>query len=392
MTTLLHSAIAVDARGETPDAWLLLDGDRIAATGSGPAHPAADERLDVAGHWIAPGFIDLHEHGGGGHDAAAGDSAAALEMHRAHGTTRSVVSLVAAPIPTLETQLARIAGLVADDPRVLGSHLEGPFLAPARRGAHALEMLCAPDPVTIDRFLDAAAGTLRQVTIAPELPGALDAIRRFVAAGVVVAVGHTEADAATTGAAFDAGARLLTHAFNAMPGIHHRHPGPIVAALDDDRVTLEIVLDGIHVDPRVAALAFAGAPGRIALVTDAMAAAGFGDGIYRLGTLDIEVRDGVARVADTDTIAGSTLTQDVALRLAVDFVGVSRSEAVAALTATPARVLGLDATLGLLEPGYAADVVVLDDAFAVRGVWAAGATAVPYAAEPFGRHSDTTPR
>jgi len=293
-------------------------------------------------------------------------------MHRTHGTTRSVVSLVSAPIATLETQLARIAGLVADDPRVLGSHLEGPFLAPARRGAHAAEMLCAPDPATIDRLLAAAAGTLRQVTIAPELPGALDTIRRFVAAGVVVAVGHTEADAAITAAAFDAGARLLTHAFNAMPGIHHRRPGPVVAALDDDRVTLEIVLDGLHVDPRVAALAFAGAPGRIALVTDAMAAAGFGDGTYRLGTLDIEVRDGVARVAGTDTIAGSTLTQDVALRLAVDIVGVSRSEAVAALTATPARVLGLDATLGLLEPGYAADVVVLDDAFGVRGVWAAG--------------------
>lgn len=372
MTTLLHSATAVDARGETPDAWLLLDGATIAAVGTGVDRPAADEVIDMTGRWVTPGFIDLHGHGGGGEDYATGNLEVALAAHRAHGTTRSIVSLVANPVDVLVEQLARLATVADSDPRLLGSHLEGPFLAPARRGAHAAEMLITPDAQTVDRLLAAAAGTLRQVTIAPELPGALDAIRRFVDAGVVVAVGHTDADAATARAAFDAGATVLTHAFNAMPGIHHRAPGPIVAAFDDPRVSLELVLDGHHVDPAVAAIAFASAPGRVALITDAMAAAAARDGGYRLGALDVEVRAGVATVAGTDTIAGSTLTHDVALRLAVEQVRLTRSEAVAALTATPARILGLDDRLGLLSPGYAADLVVLDDTFTVHAVWADG--------------------
>lgn len=372
MTTLLHSATAVDARGETLDAWILLDGDTIASAGSGADRPVADEILDLSGRWIAPGFIDLHVHGGGGEDYATGDIAAALAAHRSHGTTRAVVSLVSNPIDVLLEQLARIAAVAGSDPRVLGSHLEGPFLAPDRRGAHAAETLVTPDLATVDQLLAAAAGTLRQVTIAPELPGALDAIRRFADAGVVVAIGHTAADAAIARAAFDAGATLLTHAFNAMPGIHHRSPGPIIAAFDDERVSLELVLDGRHVDPRVAAVAFASAPGRVALITDAMAAAAAHDGTYRLGTLEVAVRDGVATVAGTDTIAGSTLTQDAALRLAIDEVRLPRSEAVAALTATPARILGIGDRYGRLAPGYAADVVVLNADNRVEQLWARG--------------------
>jgi N-acetylglucosamine-6-phosphate deacetylase len=372
VTTLLHSATAVDARGETPDAWILFDGDTITATGSGADRPLADETLDLTGRWIVPGFLDLHTHGGGGQDYATGDIAAGLAAHRRHGTTRTVVSLVAEPVEVLEQQLARIADLTAADPRVLGSHLEGPFLAEARRGAHAAEMLRTPDDATIDRLIAAARGTLRQVTIAPELPGGLDAVRRFAAAGVVVAIGHTETDAATARAAFDAGATLLTHAFNAMPGIHHRAGGPVAAALDDERVSLELVLDGLHVEQSVAAIAFAAAPGRIALISDAMAAAGAADGSYRLGTLDVTVASGIAMVAGTETIAGSTLTLDTALILEIDALGLSRSEAVAALTATPARILGLAERFGLLAPGYAADVVVLDADDTVEQVWAAG--------------------
>ncbi|MGB3911634.1 MAG: N-acetylglucosamine-6-phosphate deacetylase [Pseudolysinimonas sp.] len=375
MTTLLHSATAVDARGETPDAWILLDGDTIAVTGSGAERPVADETLDLSGRWIAPGFLDLHAHGGGGEDYATGDLATGLAAHRRHGTTRTVVSLVSEPIEVLGQQLARIADLAADDPRVLGSHLEGPFLAESRRGAHAAEMLRAPDDATIDRLIAAARGTLRQVTIAPELPGGLDAVRRFADAGVVVAIGHTEADAATARAAFDAGATLLTHAFNAMPGIHHRAGGPVAAALDDERVNLELVLDGLHVEQSVAAIAFAAAPGRIALISDAMAAAGAADGTYRLGTLDVTVRSGIAMVAGTETIAGSTLTLDTALILAIDALGLSRSAAVAALTATPARILGLADRFGLLAPGFAADIVVLDADDAVESVWANGVIA-----------------
>jgi N-acetylglucosamine-6-phosphate deacetylase len=188
---------------------------------------------------------------------------------------------------------------------------------------------------------------------------------------VVVAIGHTEATSEQTRAAFDAGARMLTHAFNAMPGIHHRSPGPVVAALEDERVTLELILDGEHVHADVARLLLEQAPGRVALVTDAMAAAGADDGDYRLGSLNVSVRNGLAHLSGTSTIAGSTLTQDAALRNALR-LGIPAPAAVAALTAVPARAIGLGHRLGLLEPGFAADVVVLDDTHHVTSVWAAG--------------------
>jgi N-acetylglucosamine-6-phosphate deacetylase len=189
---------------------------------------------------------------------------------------------------------------------------------------------------------------------------------------VVVAVGHTEATSEQTRAAFDAGARMLTHAFNAMPGIHHRAPGPVVAALEDERVTLELILDGEHVHADVARLLLEQAPGRVALVTDAMAAAGADDGDYRLGSLNVSVRNGLAHLSGTSTIAGSTLTQDAALRRALE-IGIPLTAAVAALTSVPARAIGLADRFGLIESGYAADLVVLDDSHHVTGVWAAGA-------------------
>jgi len=373
MTTLLHSATRIDERGEVPDAWVLLDGDTIAASGAGRGAPDAGDRIDLDGAIMVPGFVDLHGHGGGGHayDDGGAELAAALSAHRAHGTTRALISLVANPLAELRERLAEIAELTATDPLVLGAHLEGPYLAAERRGAHNADYLRTPDTADIDRLLDAAAGTLRQLTLAPELPGALDAIPQLVAAGVTVAVGHTEASAEQTRAAFDAGARMLTHAFNAMPGIHHRAPGPVVAALDDDRVTLELILDGVHVHADVARLLFEQAPGRVALVTDAMAAAGADDGDYRLGSLNVSVREGLAHLSGTSTIAGSTLTQDAALRRALG-MGIPAPAAVAALTSAPARAIGLGARLGLLEQGYAADIVVLDGTHHVTGVWAAG--------------------
>jgi len=337
--------------------------------------------VDAAGAVLTPGFIDLHGHGGGGFsfdDAAAvpGGAAAvdgALAVHRAHGTTRSLLSLVANPVPALERSLAAIADMAERDPLVLGSHLEGPFLAPSRKGAHNPDFLISPSPAVVEPLLAAARGTLRQVTIAPELPGALDAVGALAEAGVVVAVGHTEADEEQAQAAFERGARLLTHAFNAMPGIGHRAPGPVVAAIRDERVTSELVLDGVHVHPDVARLLLDAADGRVALITDAMAAAGAADGSYRLGSLRVTVVDGVARLAGTDgAIAGSTLTQDRALRLATGRCGMSLRAAVTALTWVPARVLGTDHWLGRLAPGYAADAVLLDDAYEVRAAWGAG--------------------
>jgi len=391
MTTLLRGGRLLDARGERASgswpsedgyrgeggAWVLLDGDAIVATGTAadaapPAGVSVDETVDLGDATLVPGFVDLHTHGGGGHavDDGDGELEAALAAHRPHGTTRTVVSLVANPLVELRRSLAEIAELADRDPRVLGSHLEGPFLAPARRGAHEESFLRHPDPEIVDDLLTAGAGRLRQVTIAPELPGAMEAIARFSAAGVVASVGHTEADAATAAAAFEAGARMLTHAFNAMPGIQHRAPGPVVAAIDDPRVTIELILDGLHVHPRVAKLLWDAAPGRVALVTDAMAAAAKADGDYRLGTLNVSVRGGLALLSGTETIAGSTLTLDVALRQAIA-MGADPAAAVAALTSVPARAIGED-RLGLLEPGYAGDVVALDTAWNVTAVYAAG--------------------
>jgi N-acetylglucosamine-6-phosphate deacetylase len=374
MSTLLRGGTRVDERGSVDDAWVLLDGPVIAAVGLG-AGPDADESVDLNGATIVPGFVDLHGHGAGGHayDDGGDELRAALAVHRAHGTTRSVVSIVTNPLAELRERLAEVAELTASDPLVLGSHLEGPFLAAARRGAHNPAFLRPPDQATIEGLIEAAAGTLRQVTLAPELDGGLDAVSQFTGSGVVVAVGHTEADLEQTRAAFERGARILTHVFNAMPGIHHRDPGPVVGGIDDPRVTLELVLDGHHVHPDVAEMVFMAAPGRVALITDSMAAAASADGDYRLGSLNVSVRNGLAVLSGTSTIAGSTLTQDAALRNAVTAVGLSLPDAVGALTAVPARALGLGSQLGLLEPGYAADVVVLDDDLLVTGVWAAGA-------------------
>lgn len=372
---LLHSARRIDARGVVDDAWLLLQGTEIAAAGQGLATaPDADLRVDLAGATVTPGFIDLHVHGGGGHAFEDGPEAlaAGLAAHRRHGTTRSVVSLVANPLPTLHSSLAAIAQLAEHDPLVLGAHLEGPYLDRGHRGAHNPAFLREPSSSEIDDLLDAAGGHLCQLTLAPELPGALAAVEQLVDAGVAVAVGHTDAGAATARAAFDRGATLLTHAFNAMPGIHHRAPGPVVAALADPRVVLELVLDGLHVDPDVAAMVFGAAPQRIALITDGMAAAGAADGHYRLGSLNVSVEGGRAVLSGTDTIAGSTLTQDAALRIAVERAGVDPVLAVTALTRTPARAVRRDHRLGLLDPGFAADVVVLDRTWRARRVWADG--------------------
>uniref|UniRef100_A0A942SX74 N-acetylglucosamine-6-phosphate deacetylase n=1 Tax=Neobacillus citreus TaxID=2833578 RepID=A0A942SX74_9BACI len=370
--TLVRAARAVDTAGTVEDAWVLIDGDTIHAVGSGTDTPAADEVVDLGDAVLTPGFIDLHGHGGATVAYEDESFGAALAMHRAHGTTRSVLSLVANPVDVLATSLDRIRAVMAADPLVLGAHLEGPFLSPHNKGAHNESFLVDPTPSAVSALLEAGAGVVRQVTIAPELPGAVPAIERFVDAGVVAAVGHTVCSYEQARAAFDAGATLLTHVCNAMPGLHHRAPGPIAAATGDDRVTLELILDAVHVHPAVARVLMDAASGRVALITDAMGAAGAPDGDYALGSLAVTVTDGVAHVAGTDTIAGSTLTQDVALRNAVLLAGRSLPEAVAALTSVPAAALGLGDRLGRLAPGYAADLVALSPELDVRRVWAAG--------------------
>lgn len=370
--TLVRASRVVDVAGSTADGWVLLTGDVVHAVGSGPEAPTADQVVDLGDGVLTPGFVDLHGHGGATEAYEDDCFAESLAVHRAHGTTRSVLSLVANPVPALAASLAHVRAVMATDPLVLGVHLEGPFLSPHNKGAHSESFLIDPTPAAVDALLGAGEGVIRQVTIAPELPGALDAVRRFVEAGVTVAVGHTVGTYEQARAAFDAGATILTHACNAMPGLHHRAPGPIGAAVADDRVTLELILDAVHVHPVVADTLFRATPGRVALITDAMGAAGAADGDYRLGSLEVTVTDGVAHVAGTETIAGSTLTQDVALRNAVTLAGRTLPEAVAALTSVPAGALGLGDRLGRLAPGFAADLVALSPSLEVQRVWGGG--------------------
>ncbi|MDT0156502.1 N-acetylglucosamine-6-phosphate deacetylase [Microbacterium sp. ARD32] len=373
---VIHSVRIVDGDGSvTEDGWVRFEDGLVAARGSGADWTDADDVIDavaVAGTdaVLTPGFIDIHGHGGAG--AAYDDGADAIrtgrDMHRSHGTTRAVISLVTAPVDDLAGEVALVADLMQTDAGILGSHLEGPFLDPGHHGAHEPSLLRHPEHADVARLLEAGRGTVRQVTVAPELPGGLEAVRQIVASGATVAVGHTDADADTARRAFEAGATILTHAFNAMNGIHHRAPGPVLVAAADHRVVLEGIADNFHLHPAVIKLLFDAAPGRVALITDAMAAAGSADGHYDLGAVKVTVKDGMARADDTGSIAGSTLTQDVALRRAVE-AGVPIGEAVRALTATPAAAVGFGETLGLLQSGRVADAVLLSAALGVHGVW-----------------------
>nr|WP_274637731.1 N-acetylglucosamine-6-phosphate deacetylase [Microbacterium bovistercoris] len=376
MDRVIHSARLVDEGQITDDAWVAIRDGRVAGcgTGDGWRDLAPHEADDAAGGWLTPGFVDIHGHGGGG--AAFDDGPAAIAtaraVHRAHGTTRAVISLVTASIAAMAERAAMVARLTAEDSTILGSHLEGPFLDVGHKGAHTPSLLRAPDAASLDRLLDAGVGTIRQLTLAPELAGGMAAIGRLRAAGVAVAIGHTDADETTAAAAFDAGATILTHAFNTMRGIHHRAPGPVVAALNDERVTLEVIADGTHVHPDVIRLLTARAPGRVALITDAMAAAGAADGHYTLGGLTVSVVGGRARLAGDGAIAGSTLTQDAAVRLMVQECGMPLPDAVAAATIVPARAIGVSDRFGSLRPESAADAVLLDDGLGVRRVWVDG--------------------
>lgn len=364
--TVIHSARLITSDTETPNAWVRFENGHVVSTGSGTTWADADVVIDAGraagdGAILTPGFIDIHGHGGAGASFDDGVEAirTARAFHRAHGTTRAVISLVTASLDELEHRVGKIADLMLTDADILGSHLEGPFLDPAHHGAHEPSLLREPLAADVRRLLEAGRGTVRQVTIAPELPGGIDAIRLIVAAGAAAAVGHTSADAADAARAFDAGATILTHAFNAMPGIHHRAPGPVLTAAADRRVVLEAIADNVHLNPQVIKLIFDSAPGRVALVTDAMAAAGNADGRYDLGTVKVTVTDGIARADDTGSIAGSTLTQDVALQRAVQ-AGVPLIDAIRALTETPAAAMGCGTELGQIAPGYLSDSVLLN--------------------------------
>jgi N-acetylglucosamine-6-phosphate deacetylase len=351
--------------------WIEVSQATVNAIGTGAPPRPADR--DLGAVTVVPGFVDTHLHGGGGANfsaASAAETATAVALHRAHGTTTLVASLVTAGPPELLRQVTELA----DDVRaglIDGIHLEGPWLSTTRCGAHQPSLMRDPDPAEIGRVLDAGAGAIRMITIAPERDGAVAAIEQIVDAGVVAAVGHTDATYELTRAAIAAGATVGTHLFNAMRPIYTREPGPVIALLEDPRVTVELIADGVHVDPAIYRhVTRSAGPDRVSLITDAMAAAGMADGEYWLGPLSVTVADGVARVAGTQTIAGGTATMDRVFRYAVVHSGLPRDEALMAAvrqaSINPARSLGLPCT-GLV-PGAAADFVVLGSDFAVTGV------------------------
>ena len=386
----------MEIRGAVPTAGL-TDGVVTVEDGVVASVTAADAPgSSVApGTVILPGLLDIHCHGGGGHSFATTDPAEALAAaayHTAAGTTGVIASLVTAAPEELLRQVRTLAPLVVAG-QLLGIHLEGPFLAAARRGAHAPWLLRDPDPALVADLLEAAGGAIKIVTVAPERPGAAPVAAMLRAAGVVVAFGHTDAgyDCMARALAGASGDGLVTHLGNAMPALHHRAAGPVAAALAaaaDDAASVELIADGVHVDAGFTRLVFAAAaPGRVVLVTDATAAAGMADGDHVLGPLRVTVSGGVARLTaegeaaegeaaergagGDGAIAGgtSTLLRVVATARAA---GVPLADAARAASGTPARVLGLSASRGALAPGMVADLVVTGENLGLRRVMHSG--------------------
>jgi len=341
-----------------------------------PPRPAD---VTLADGYLLPGLVDLQVNGYFGIEFQTADAARWGEIAArlpSTGTTSLVPTIITAPVERLTATLRAARDFVPDLPaggaRVLGVHVEGPFLSPLRRGAHNPQWITDPTPPAVTELIEAGRGLLRLVTIAPELPGALAAIEQLTEAGVLVSVGHSDALAAQVAAAADRGARMVTHLFNAQRGLSHREPGVAGQALTDERLTSGLIADLHHVAGPVCGLAFRAAPGRIALVTDAAAPAGMPPGEYLLGGEPVRLPDaaGAPPLRADGTLAGSSLRLDVAVANAVA-CGVPLTAAACAATSIPADLIGRP-DLGRLAPGAAADLIWLGPDLRTRATWLAG--------------------
>ena len=376
--TLIAAArviLAVPGSGTVEPGYVAVSGGRITEVGAGP--PPRDPDVLLADGVLVPGLVDLQVNGSYGVDLADADPAGWARVAGRlpeTGTTAFLPTYITAPVGELEESLRsarKIAAGARAGARILGVHVEGPFISPARAGAHRRDWIVPPSPGAVAELLAAGQGVLRLVTLAPEADGALAAIAALVAAGVVVSVGHSDATARQVADAAGAGARMVTHLFNAQRGLHHREPGVVGQALTDQRLTSGLIVDLAHVAAPVCAIAFAAAPGRICLVTDAVACAGMPPGRYLLGGEPVDLPPGGgAPVRQDGTLAGSALRMDVALANAVA-AGLGLAEAVAAATRIPADLIGRP-DLGRLAPGAAADLVWLGDDLRTRATWVAG--------------------
>lgn len=363
MTTVVRGGTVLTPGRTLAGHEVVLEGTRIAEVRPARTGPATGEVVDAAGGWIVPGFVDVHVHGGGGHDVmdATPQALEALSSTLArHGVTSFLATTVTAERARTTAALATVAAAAESlaGARLLGTHLEGPYLAAAHRGAQNKDELRLPDLPEYAEWFD--TGTVRLVTLAPELDGALELIASGTAKGVRFSAGHSGASETELHAALDAGLRHATHAFNGMPSLHHRQPGLLGAILTDDRVRAELIADGVHVHPTVMDLLVrVKGPERVMLVSDAMRAAGMPDGTYELGGQRVTMQAGVCRTTEGG-LAGSTLTLDRAVRNLVHRVGVAWGDAVTMATASPADALDRGDDLGRLAVGHRADVTVLD--------------------------------
>ena len=333
--------------------WIEVSENLIRSINSG-VHPAPDQIIDGT---VIPGFVDIHCHGGGGKYFSAltpGEIHSVIETHRGHGTTSLFASLVTEPIDVLTTQIERLKPFVKSG-QIAGIHLEGPYLSHARCGAHDPALLVHPELSEIKELLAVADGALSMITIAPELPGAIAAITHLTAAGVTVALGHTDGDFADAAAGTNAGGRVITHFMNAMDkGLNDSSFASFVIA--DERLTVELILDGHHVPYKTAKEIYAAIGNRLIFVTDAMAAAGATDGNYTIGKMPVIVKEGVARLESNGSLAGSTLTMDAVFLNAITQLDLSVTEAVAATSTRAAKAMGLN-DRGEIAVGKRADLL-----------------------------------
>lgn len=378
MRTLLIGARVITPDDDIPEGHVLIEDGRIAAVGTEPIAADGTDVMDLGGLTLVPGFVDVHVHGGGGFSLCTRDPleiASYAQWAVRYGVTSFLATVCATDIDEGVdfVRAAAAAEAVGTGANLLGINLEGPFVNPERRGALPNSWATKADEAALDRLLEAAAGKLRLITIAPELAGAGDLIHRALAAGVCVSIGHSDATFEVASAAFATGASHVTHAFNAMRPWHHREPGPLGAALKAPGVTVELIADGVHLHPATVDLIVRSfGQKRVALVTDAVTPAGLDSGSFQLGGQKARLEDGRITLPDR-TIAGSVATMDGALRNVFAWNAAALADAIRMASTVPASVLRCGHRKGRIAPGYDADLVALNRDLTVKRTFVAGA-------------------